>query len=181
MFMSEHEAIIRNLRKLMKDGATVAKCLRVIRTSLQLDDMGAIEFFRAAFRLGPGITQKALAGYARADVGNTQQGFATFLTLPIIVQNRNKWDEMNGQTPHDWFDSLSCSPAESIQSKALASIQDDKVWATVPAAVREQYLTVERSRLLLSEYGEIIARLAEQLQLRIDELEREKQERSTSP
>jgi hypothetical protein len=33
--------------------------------------------------------------------------------------------------------------------------------------------------LVLYEYGEIVSRLAERLQLRIDELEREKEERST--
>ncbi len=176
--MIEREEIIHELRKLIKDGATIPKCLRVICKKFNISNMAAVDFIRLAFRLGPSIIHRATGGYKKADADNTQRGLATFLVLPMLVQNRHEWDETVTQEFNNWFDSLSCSSSESVEGKALASIRDDKDWAKVPEAVREQYLTAERSRLVLSEYGEIVSRLAERLQLRIDELEREKEKRS---
>lgn len=178
--MSESEEVICDLHKMMKEGATVSKCIRVIRSRLEVGHREAIEVFRTAFCLGPDSTQKLMGGFSTVDDANTQQGLATFLSLPDIIQNRDKWDDICDEMTADWFDSLANNSRECIESKAQATIKDDKNWDAVPAAIREQYLTAERSRLMLSEYGEIISRLAERLQLRIDELEREKQECSTS-
>jgi hypothetical protein len=169
--MSEREEVIHEVRKLIKDGATIPKCLRFICKKLDVSTMAAVDYLRSAFCLGPSMIHKATGGFQRVDADNTQRGLATFLVLPMIVQHRQDWDDRETENLSNWFDSLACSSSQCIAEKALASIRDDKDWANVPPAVREQYLTAERSRLVLYEYSEIISRLAERLQLRIDELE----------
>jgi hypothetical protein len=98
--MSEREELICDLRKLIKEGATVPKCLRIICKRLTIGKMAAIDFFRAAFCLGLGTIHKAAGGYQRVDADNTQRGLATLLVLPMVVQNRDKWDESPTQMPN---------------------------------------------------------------------------------
>jgi hypothetical protein len=179
--MNERDEAVVEVRRLIKQGATVPKCLQFICTKLGVDSSGAIDFFRAAFCLSLNAIPKARGGFQRADAENTQRGLATLLVLPMILQNRDKWDEIDSQSSSNWFDLLLCSSSESIAATALASIEGDQNWNNVPAAVKEQYLTAERNRLVLSEYAEIISRLAERLQLRIDQLEQENQAESNSP
>ena len=174
--LTDRQQVARELRELVKEGATVSKSLRFIESKLNIDEPAAMVFFRATFRLGFGVAAKVAGGYPKTDRDNTQRGFATLLVLPLIVESRDQWDDADREPFGHWFDSLASNSIKAITDQARASIEGDSDWANVSDAVREQYLTAERSRLVLSEYGEIVARLAERLQSRVDELERNAEE-----
>jgi len=171
--MNNSDEHILWVRDLIKKGATIPGCLRAIQNRVEVDHPRAVEILRAAFCLGPGVTQKASAAFSKPDDSKAEQGLATFLILPQIIRSRTEWDESSEQTTENWFNALACSSPDKLEQQALATIQGSRVWENVPPAVRDQYLTVERSRLKLSEFGEIVARLAEQLQRRVEELEAE--------
>ena len=171
--MSKHEEVILEIRRRIKDGTTVSKCLQVIQDRFKVDRTHSVGLLLESFCLGPGLTQKAVGSFQRTDASSTQNGLATFLLLPEIVRLRGRWDEKPDPMSDHWFELLSCSSIDSIKSQALGSIEGDKDWNNAPTGLREQFMTAECSRLFLSEFGEIVARLAERLQRRIDELETE--------
>lgn len=171
--MNKQAKLIHDLRSLVKDGATPSRLIRHILSELgeKTSQSDLQKILMQAFQLP--IVQ--ISPYSTTD----QKGIVLNRTLlPEIVGNRNLWDTekpsaSNGhvswldglhvQHPGDAMDKLMSTPYPGISEQSWAALH--------PEEQNGLFLQLASSRVL-SDRVELLSRLAERLQEKIDELER---------
>ena len=172
--MVEHTQLVHNLRDRLKDGATPLRLIRDIMAQLgkaassrEVQEVLAESFQLPIVRLGPLL-----------DLGGQsyRQGILNRTLLAAILENRQRWDALTSSPPGNssWLDGLHVTSPEDVRAKVAADSYpglSKESWAALRADEQQALLLQLASGLVLSERLEAVARLAERLQAKIDELE----------
>ncbi len=168
------DEIVDELRESFRNGATVAGLLKQTRTALG-EDTPRHEYLRAfweIFRLNPGgwtIIE------ATESFGNGEQPdqVLSMLFLVELIRKASKWDEPSDGEPR-WHDGLRSSSWKELGEKADAEHGISEAgWAAMSEQDRWQIRNTKFNTIRSAEIANALAALAEQLQRRVTELERQ--------
>ncbi len=169
----ERSHLIEDLRCKAKDGATASRLIKDILagTGGALAHADILELLMEAFHL-PVV--RAGGGMISGEPGLEHEALNRTL-LADIVQNRREWD-VGASTPGTccWMDGLRLSDAEDARQQATAAPYpgiSQETWTLLKPAEREALVLQLVSGSITSERLQMISRLAERLQQKIDELE----------
>ncbi len=172
--MIERMRLVENLRSSLKDGATPSRLIRDILAQWgdSISYREVQEILREAFqlpivRLGPSLSYR--------------KGILNQTLLAEIVQNRKRWEALiPGPVESFWLDGLQVADPEEVKQRVTAGPYpglSKESWAALRPDEREALFVQLASGIVLSERVELLARLAERLQQKVDEL----QDRLNSP
>lgn len=169
------ESHTAELRHLFRDGATVAKLIQVARDLLgpNASRRESLKAVREAFGLG--VSGWYLPSYTDSfGNGEVRDSKLTWVFLGDILTGRHDWDtEADGGHPR-WYDGVVTSTADELR-RAVGSNHGltAEGWAALGQQDRDAILLARASQISQAESVEALAALAEQLQRRVTELERQ--------
>jgi hypothetical protein len=173
--MKDHNQIIQDLRHLCKDGATPSRLIQhIVRwVGITVSYRDIIEILEKAFtlpivRIGPSVGSSDTK--VKGDVLNKT-------LLMEIVERRAEWDEASSSTTPflpSWMDGLrAASPQnteDNLRSSPIAGLSNEK--RAILSLDEQNAIYVQlSSAVLFSQRVEVLSKLAERLQEKINELE----------
>lgn len=171
--MIDHAELIQNLRNLVKDGATPLRLIRDLLIQLadtvsarEVQEILAESFQLPIVRLGPSLdlNQKSY-----------RQGVLNRTLLAEIVESKQRWDALTPSVGNSsWLDGLDVASPTDVREKLAADSYPGltrESWAALSHDERQMLLAQLASGRVLSDRLEMLSRLAERLQEKIDELE----------
>jgi hypothetical protein len=172
--MVERYQLVQNLRDQLKDGATPLRLIRDIiaqlgdtTSSREVQEVLEESFQLPIVRLSPSL-----------DLGQKsyRQGILNRTLLAEIVANRERWEALisSSRGNSSWLDGVQVTSPEEVRMKAAAESYPGlsrESWAALSPDEQQALLVQLASGLVLSDRVEVLARLAERLQEKIDELE----------
>jgi hypothetical protein len=172
--MVDRAKLVQDLRNRLKDGATPSRLIREIIAQLgdtisskEVQEILAESFQLPIVRLGPSrdLDQKSY-----------RQGILNRTLLAEIIENRDRWEAMMSSSPRNpsWLDGLNVAGPEEVRKKLDAGCYPGlsrESWAALSADEQQTLLVQLASGQVLSDRLEMLSRLAERLQEKIDELE----------
>jgi|GEM_PF-5889055 len=170
-----NESIHEELRELFREGATVSRLLSRAKEELGPDARNheIAKLVRQSFGLSPG-GWNLLAGTESFGNGEEHDSKLTWVFLPEILMTRQQWDTSTEEGSARWYDGLERHSLKEFREYVEGHHGlGAEGWASLSEADRANILTIETTRLSLSEDVQILAALAEQLQRRVTELERQ--------
>jgi hypothetical protein len=174
MTMVERSRLVQRLRQLFKDGATPLRLIREVlaafgedTSSRQVRDILGESFQLPLVRLGPSL-DLSQQGYRHGGLNRT--------LLVEIVENKERWERLVPSSAEEssWMDGLKVTGPEAVRTKLAADSYPGlsrETWAALSPGEQQALLVQLASGLILSEHFEVLCRLAERLQEKIDELE----------
>jgi hypothetical protein len=168
--MVERSQLVQNLRDHLKDGATVLRLIRDViaqlgdtASSREVQEVLAESFQLPVVRLGPSLD---------LDQRDYRQGILNRTLLAEIVENRERWEAlMSSPGNSSWLDGLHVTSPEEVRKKLAADSYPGlsrESWAALRPDEQQALLVQLASGLVLSARLEILSRLAERLQDKID-------------
>lgn len=172
--MVERSQLIQHLRNRLKDGATPSRLIRDIldqlgdtTSSREVQEILAEAFQLPIVRLGPSL-----------DVGKKsyKQGILNRTLLSEIIENKQRWESVFSSSPGNtsWLDGLNVTSPEVVRKKLTADSYPGlsrESWAALNAEEQQTLLVQLASGRVLSDRLEVLSRLVERLQEKIDKLE----------
>jgi hypothetical protein len=149
--------LIRDIIALLGDGTSLREVQEVLEESFQLPIV----------RLGPSLDFSK---------NSYRQGVLNRTLLADIVENKEQWGALASSSAGNssWLDGLHVTSPEDMKTKVAADSYPGlsrKSWAALSPDEQEALLVQLASAQVLSERLEMLSRLAERLQEKIDELE----------
>lgn len=172
--MVERAKLVQDLRVRLKDGATPLRLMRDIIAYLdgsasprEVREILAESFQLPLVRLGPSLD---------LDQISYRQGILNRTLLAEIVANKERWEASISASARtsSWLDGLQMTDPEDVRTNRAADSYpglSKESWAALRPDERQALLAQLASGLVLSERMEVLSRLAERLQEKIDELE----------
>jgi len=150
-------SLIRDIIAHLGDTASSREVREILAESFQLP----------LVRLGPSLDLSQMS---------YKQGILNRVLLAEIVANKERWEALLSPSPRvsSWLDGLQVTNPEEVRTKIAADSYpglSKESWAALRPDEQQALIVQLASGLVLSERFEILARLAERLQEKIDELE----------
>jgi hypothetical protein len=168
--------VITGLRQLFARGATFSGLLRYIvsqHPGERVTPATVREYLMDAFAIP---FHEPIRMDVESPASDVLCAAVTAFLIPEIVSARPRWDGEPGSAEgaRDWLDDLPVRDAGQVQEPSTATPHPGisaAGWAALSIAERERLAQMEAGNRLLWERVQVLARLAEQLQRRICELE----------
>lgn len=172
--MLERTQLVQSLRDRLRDGATPWRLIQDIIAHLGESASGRevreilAESFQLPFvRLGSSLDLSQMS---------YRQGILNRTLLAEIVANKEQWEALISSSGEicSWLDGLRLTSPDDVRRKVAADSYpglSKESWAALHPDEQQALLVQLASGLVLSDRIEVLSRLAERLQEKIDELE----------
>lgn len=170
------DEVANELRTMLRDGCTVSQLVghAVERLGGKTSLPRVAMFVRETFGLHPG-GWNLLSATESFGTGREPDSKLTWVFLRDILENRPRWDTADREPA--WYDGLTKTSFDNWQAVAETNHGlSPEGWAALGEDDRRRVIGLEKMRLAWSEDIQILAALAEQLQRRVNELERQQRE-----